>query len=332
MNNAKAITSDVGIRPLNKFLRANSAPIGSIAIFVVMMLVFMIASPAVFTSWPIYSSALIGIPILIFLAIPLVFIVTVGEFDLSFPAIFGVAAWVFALVFVSVGNPLLAFVAAIVVGTLIGTLVGCLIVYGNLSALVASLGMNFMLRGLILIITEGKSIDATAMRETVLAQVLAGEFLGIPAQVFWAVGFTIFATLLYTRHRFGVHVHCVGDNPDSAAQMGINVRRVRLLTFAFMGFGAALAGIFSVTINFTWWPTAGEGYLLQTIAAVFVGGTPTWGGIGTVLGGAVGASIVSFIQAGVVAAGLSGFYVPFLEGLILILALLGHRFNQIRYR
>ena len=123
-------------------------------------------------------------------------------------------------------------------------------------------------------------------------------------------------------------MHAVGDNPDSAQQMGINVKRVRVKTFVFVGFGAACAGVFSTMINFTWWPTAGDGYLLPVLASVFVGGTPTWGGIGTVVGGAIGALTVSFIQTGIVGAGLSGFYVQFFNGLIIILSLLGHRWNQ----
>jgi ribose/xylose/arabinose/galactoside ABC-type transport system permease subunit len=66
--------------------------------------------------------------------------------------------------------------------------------------------------------------------------------------------------------------------------------------------------------------------------SVFVGGTPPWGGIGTVLGGAIGALTVSFIQTGVLGVGLSGFYVQIFYGLIIILSLLGHRWNQARYR
>lgn len=154
----------------------------------------------------------------------------------------------------------------------------------------------------------------------------------MPVQIFWAIGFTIFAAFLYRRHRFGVQVHIVGDNPDSAQQMGINVKRVRIYAYAFVGVGSALAGVFSTMINFTWWPTSGDGYLLPALASVFVGGTPTWGGIGTVFGGAIGALTVSFIQTGIVGAGLSGFYVQFFNGLIIILSLLGHRWNQVRYR
>ena len=102
--------------------------------------------------------------------------------------------------------------------------------------------------------------------------------------------------------------------------------------FVFVGIGAAIDGTFSTMINFTWWPTTGDGYLLLVLASVFVGGMPTWGGVGTVIGGAIGALTVSFIQTGVVAAGLSGFYVQFFNGLIIILSLLGHKWNQARYR
>ena len=207
-----------------------------------------------------------------------------------------------------------------------------LVVYGSLSSLIATLGMNFVLRGIILIFTEGKSISMVSLRESWAFTLFSSDFLGVPVQFFWAIAFTLFSIFLFNRHRFGAHVHIVGDNPDSASQMGINVNLVRVKTFVFVGIGAAIAGVFSTMINFTWWPTSGDGYLLPVLASVFVGGTPTWGGIGTVFGGAVGALTVSFIQTGIVGAGLSGFYVQFFNGLIIILSLLGHRWNQIRYR
>jgi simple sugar transport system permease protein len=210
--------------------------------------------------------------------------------------------------------------------------VGAIVVYAGLSSLVATLGLNFLLRGLILILTEGQSISLLQLRESWTYTIFSSSIGGVPVQVFWALLFVIFAIFLFNRHRFGARVRCVGDNPESALQMGINTKRVRVMTFVFMGLGAGLAGVFSTMINFTWWPTAGDGYMLPTLAAVFVGGTPTWGGIGTVAGGALGAVIVSFIQTGIVASGLSGFYVQFFNGLIIILSLVGHRWNQIRYR
>jgi simple sugar transport system permease protein len=320
------------VSSMRRLAKQNRAALGTFAVFAIMMAIFLIANPDVFTRWPTYSSVLVTLPVALFLVAPLVFIVTVGEIDLSFPATMGFSAWAFALVVQAGFDPFLGLVAAIVVGMVLGLGVGALVVYANLSSLVATLGLNFMLRGLILIVTEGKSIALIHLRDTAAFRVLSGDFNGFPTQILWALAFTVFAALLYNRHRFGARVHCVGDNPDSAAQMGIDVKRIRIATFVFMGFGAALAGVFSTMINFTWWSTAGDGYLLPILASVFVGGTPTWGGVGTIAGGAIGALIVSFIQTGIVGAGLSGFYVQFFNGLIIILSLLGHRWNQARYR
>jgi ribose/xylose/arabinose/galactoside ABC-type transport system permease subunit len=331
-NNQTARVSRPPDSALRHFLGANRAAIGTFVVFVVMIALFMIASPTVFLHWQIYSSVLVTLPVALCLVVPLVFIVTVGEIDLSFPATMGFAAWVFALVVQAGLSPFLAILAALATGMALGGCVGALVVRANLSSLIATLGMNYMLRGFIMIITQGKSIALLDLQDTLVGKLFSGELFGFPVQIFWALGFVAFAGLLFNRHRFGARVRAVGDHPDSASQMGINANRIRIATFVFMGLGAALAGVFSTIINFTWWPTSGDGYLLPTIASVFVGGTPTWGGIGTITGGAIGALIVSFIQSGIVAAGLSGFYVQFFNGLIIILALLGHRWNQKRYR
>jgi ribose/xylose/arabinose/galactoside ABC-type transport system permease subunit len=318
--------------PLRRFLMDNRAAAGTLVVFLAMMAIFLVASPEVFGSWEIYNSVLVTLPVALCLAAPLVFVVTVGEIDLSFPATMGFSAWIFALLIHAGITPVLAIAAALVTGMVLGLGVGALVVYASLSSLIATLGMNYMLRGLILIITQGKSIALLELRDSEAAKFFAGEVFGLPVQIFWAIAFVLLAAMLFNRHRFGARVHVVGDNPDSAAQMGINTKHVRIATFAFMGLGAALAGVFTTLVNFTWWPTTGDGYLLPAIASVFVGGTPTWGGVGTIAGGAIGALTVSFIQTGIVAAGLSGFYVQFFNGLIIILALLGHRWNQKRFR
>ncbi len=314
---------------LRRFADRNRAALGTFAVFVAMIAIFMAASPSVFLHWPIYDSVLVTLPVALCLVVPLVFVVTVGEIVLSFPATMGFSAWIFALVVHYGFSPFLGIVAALLTGMALGACVGALVVVAGLSSLIATLGMNFMLRGFIMIVTQGKSIAVLELQDTTAGALFSGQVYGFPVQVLWALAFVVFAGLLFNRHRFGARVRAVGDNPDSASQMGINVARVRISTFVFMGLGAALAGVFS---TMAWWPTTGDGYLLPAIASVFVGGTPTWGGVGTITGGAIGALTVSFIQSGIVAAGLSGFYVQFFNGLIIILALLGHRWNQKRYR
>jgi simple sugar transport system permease protein len=311
---------------------ANRAALGSLAVFVIMLLIFFVANPRVFSTWGLYTSVMTTLPVAVFMVVPLVFVVTAGEIDLSFPAIFGFASLAFAVVVQAGFDPFLGIIAAVIVGTMLGLGTGALVVYCGLSSLVATLGMNFMLRGAILILTQSKSIAMPELSGSLAHKLFAGKLFGVPVQMFWAIAFVLFCALLYNRHRFGAQVHVVGDNPDSANEMGVNVNLVRVKVFGFMGFGAALAGVFSTMINFTWWPTSGDGYLLPVIASVFVGGTPTWGGVGTVFGGAIGATTVAFIQTGIVGAGLSGFYVQFFNGLIIILSLIGHRWNQARYR
>ena len=112
----------------------------------------------------------------------------------------------------------------------------------------------------------------------------------------------------------------------SAREMGIRVDRVKTLTFMLMGFSAGFVGVLVSLLNSTFWPTTGDGYLLLILAAVFLGGTPTWGGIGTIWGAVIGAFILGFIETGIVAAGLTGFFTQFFYGVILILALISHRY------
>ena len=81
--------------------------------------------------------------------------------------------------------------------------------------------------------------------------VLVGKFYGFPMQIFWAAIFVIFCYYLFSKHVFGIHIHHVGDNAVSAEQMGINVNAVKIKAFMFVGFGAALGGIFTTLITYT---------------------------------------------------------------------------------
>ena len=323
---------------LIKWARNNRRALTSTLFLFVMLVGFTMANTDVFSQFKTYRSVMIALPVSMFLVVPLVFVVTAGEIDLSFPSVVGLASFAFASIVDNGGDPLIGIAAALLVGAVLGYLNAVLVVRIGLSALVATLGMNFFLRGLINIMVEGFSIAISEIRGTLIHSIMTDDTLkivgklGIPNQMLWALAFTALGVFLYNQHSFGVRVHCVGDNPESAAEMGINVDRTRTLVFVFTGIGAALAGIFLVMINFVWWPTTGDGLLLPVLAGIFVGGTPTWGGIGTVFGGAIGTTIVAFIETGVIAAGLTGFFTQFFYGMIIILSLIFQRFNGRRVR
>ena len=109
-----------------------------------------------------------------------------------------------------------------------------------------------------------------------------------------------------------------GDNSETALKMGIDAPRTRLAVFSLMGFCCALAGVMVCLEMGTWWPTQGEGYLLLVFASVFIGGTSAFGGQGSIYGTCIGAIIIGIVEAGIISAGLSGFWTRTFYGIIIV--------------
>jgi simple sugar transport system permease protein len=304
----------------------------ALAFLVVMFVAFAIAAPGVFLKPQIYGAIFVSVPISMILATSLVFVIVAGEIDLSFPSLVGVAAMVFTTVVTAGGNPWLGFLLALIAGVLTGLVNGFLVAYLGLASLVATLGMNFLWRGLIQIIRQGNGAPLTFLANSDIHTILVGRIGNLPVQLIWGLAFAAVGIVLFTRHRFGAQVSCVGDNIEAAREMGIDVRRVKVLAFAYVGLASGLAGVLSILINNNFVPTVGDGYLLAVLAAVFVGGTPTWGGVGTVAGAVVGALTVGSIETGIVAAGLTGYFTQFFDGVVIVLSLVTHRLTRPRTR
>jgi simple sugar transport system permease protein len=261
--------------------------------------------------------------------VPQVFVVTSGEIDLSFASVVGLTGFVFAHSVDAWGLDVwTSSLLAVLTGAVCGVLSGVLVAYVGLSSLVATLGLYFLLRGVVQVLSNGTGIPVSYLTDTNFRDLLVGRVGSVPAQMFWAALFVAIGMLLWQRHRFGSNVSAVGDNEEAARAMGINVRRVKTSAFVYIAMSAGVVGIMSVLINNNFFPTLGDGLLLTVIAAVFVGGTPTFGGIGTVAGAVVGAFTVGFIETGIVAAGLTGFWTQFFYGLVIILSLIGLRYAR----
>ena len=308
------------------FLYKHRIEFAVLGVFFVLIAGFAIASPRVFLNYRAYMAVFTTLGASIILVTSNVFIMASGELDLSFPSIIGLAAMVFAVIARAGASPVIGLFAALATGTVCGFLNGMLVTRVGLSSLVSTLGMNFLLRGLIMILSGGLAIPLTFLLDTPIWRIFAGTIGVFPVQLIWGLAFAFLGWLLFTRHKFGGHVCYTGDNITSAREMGIRVDLVKTWTFMLMGFSAGFVGVLVTLLNNTFWPTTGDGYLLLILAAVFLGGTPTWGGIGTIWGAVIGAFILGFIETGIVAAGLTGFYTQFFYGVILILALISHRY------
>lgn len=291
-----------------------------------MISTFMIVSPRVFLDFGIYTAVFLSLPLFTIVGLGLVYITVAGEIDLSFPSIIALSGLAFAWTLEHTNlNFGVALISALLVGIACGYTNALLVTKLGLSSLITTLGMNFALIGLTNILNQGEVRMLSKMDGTFIRRVVVGSWGPIPAQMFWSLGVALVLGLIFHRHKFGIHIHVAGDNPEAGRAMGVNIERTKTLAFVIVGITCAITAMIAILLNSTYFSTMGEGYLLPTLAAVFVGGTPVTGGRGTIGGLVIGAATVVFIQVGVVAAGLDGYWTSFGFGLVIVLSLLGHR-------
>ena len=208
-----------------------------------------------------------------------------------------------------------------------GFLNGIIIAKIGIPSIIVTLGTRFIWAGLALVLSQGKTLAIGGVRQSILFKVLVGRIDGIfPTQAIWAFGLEIFFGFILNRHRFGEDVMFIRDNREAARMMGVNVNRTIIQVFMLMGLLAAFSSVLLSHEMVGWWPTLWPGYLLITIAAVFIGGTSIYGGEGTIFGSVVGAFIVGSITAGIVASGVRGFWTKLIVGLVLLIAVLLNKF------
>ena len=305
------------------FWRRFGMQFGIWSVGLVMWLAFVVSAPSSFTHKEIYLAFAATTPIFALMAIPLTLVVITGEIDLSFPSIMALSTCAFAKT-VSGGAPIfVGVIAAILMGLACGFINGYLVTAFNIPSLVITIGTQFLFLGLELAWTNGSGADLTDPKFNLIDKILVGRtFLGIANQFWWTIFATGILWFLLNRTKFGSHVFLTGDNKISAQLMGVNINLIKRWCFALVGVFAALAGMIGSFEVSYFWPTMGSGLLLNSIAAVVLGGTSVFGGTGTVTGTFVGAFIIGAINAGIVAAGINAFYTQVFFGLVIIASVL----------
>jgi simple sugar transport system permease protein len=305
---------------LGQFVRHYGLQIGITAVALVVWLLFLIGAPKVFLSYPIYNAFMQSTPYFALMAIPLTLVVITAEIDLSFPSIMAWGMVVYAAAFNVSHNAFVAFLACLAAGLIAGLLNG-----------LATLGTQFFWRGMVLVMQGGNGEGLVSSKGSLVDSLLTGRLFNlIPAQFIWTIIFAIAIWFLLNRHKFGAHVYLTGDNIDSARLMGVNVDRTKTICFVLVGMAAAFAGLVqSLDVSY-FWPTVGEGQLLNTLASVFLGGTSVFGGAGSIYGTFVGSYVIGAINAGIVAVGvikfgalsihLTGFATQLIYGLIIVIS------------
>jgi ribose transport system permease protein len=286
-----------------------------LVMFVALFVALSASTESFLTTQNLFNIAAQNAPLAI-IAVAGTLVIIAGGFDLSTGSIFGVASVTAAWVALHV-DPIIGLLTAPAVGFLLGAINGGIVTALKVHSFLATLATSLVFRGLATLITGGFLISVTAEKFTVIGRDAIGP-------VYYAVIiFVIFAVLvglLLNRTVFGRHVFAVGGNSEAAELSGVRVNRIRLLTFALSGLAAGLAGAVAVSRIGSGQPTAGELLELEAIAAVILGGTSIYGGVGAVWRSVIGVYLLALIDNGFNILNANPFYKDLTTGLIIVLA------------
>jgi simple sugar transport system permease protein len=177
-------------------------------------------------------------------------------------------------------------------------------------------------------VSQGLSYSLGDMDELVVWKLFVSRIGPLPVQCLWALGLTAWLWLVLNRRPFGEHLLFIGDNVKVAELVGVNTAREKTRAFVLMGVLAAFASVLLTLENQNFFNTQGAGYLLEVMAAVFIGGTSVFGGQASLVGTVAGSFIIVMVEAGVVGAGLQGFWVRSVVGVVFLAAVVGYQLIQ----
>ncbi|MFH8375799.1 substrate-binding domain-containing protein [Streptomyces cyaneofuscatus] len=253
------------------------------------------------------------------LAFGVTFVIVSAGIDLSVGSVAALSATVLAWSATSAGVPVvLAVILAIVTGIACGFVNGALISYGKLPPFIATLAMLSIARGLSLVISQGSPI---AFPDSVsrLGDTLGG-WLPVPVLVMIAMG--LITALILGRTFIGRSMYAIGGNEEAARLSGLRVKRQKIVIYALSGLFAAVAGIVLASRLVSAQPQAAQGYELDAIAAVVIGGASLAGGVGKASGTLIGALILAVLRNGLNLLSVSAFWQQVVIGVVIALAVL----------
>ncbi len=244
-------------------------------------------------------------------------VIIAGGFDLSVGAIFAVGAVCSAWVALHV-DPYLGLLIAPVVGLCLGLLNGFVITTLNVHSFLATIATSLIFKGVAIVISDGRLIP---VRMDAFTWIGRGKLGGVFLSIWVLVIFALILTFVLTRTSFGRKVLAVGGNADAAILSGIRANRVRIATFAIAGLAAGLASAIATSRISMGQASAGTGFELQAIAAVILGGTSIYGGVGAVWRSIAGVFLLALINNGFNILNADPFYRDLTTGLVILAAI-----------
>jgi ribose transport system permease protein len=303
-----------------KFFREshNGATVSIFIAFIVISIVFAILSPVYLTinnflNIGLYA-AIIGV-----MGAGVTPAMLMAGLDLSQHAVAALSTVLTSIFVITWGIPLgwslaMVFVAGIICGLFNGLLIA---VFG-ISPMIATMGSQYIIRGLCYILTQAKTILFT---NPALEFIGRGNILGIPNSIIIMLLVFLILSYVLNKTRFGRSVYAVGSNEKASYLSGISPVKVKLVAYVIAAVSSTLGGIITVSQVGAAVPSSGVGSEMEIIAAVYLGGVAAMGGKGNLIGTFLGVLVICCINNGLTLIGVQSYWQTFMRGVVILAAI-----------
>jgi ribose/xylose/arabinose/galactoside ABC-type transport system permease subunit len=291
---------------------------------VALAIIFAIANPGYLSEGNV-SAILQASAILIVLTIGQTFVIATGGIDLSVASTMTLGAIVLGEFYALGWNIWLAALAGFVAAALVGVINGLVISKGGITDFIVTLGTLSAASGLALILADGKK---TTVIEPALIKLSVDGIWIFSWAVIIALALAVIAHVVLFHTRFGVHVLGTGGSSESSRALGIRVWAVKTAVYVISAGLAGVAALLLVARVGAAEPAANTSFLLNSVAAVVLGGVSLFGGRATIAAPVMGALLLTALVNGLTRVGLSEFYQPLTVGVVVVLAAFLTRFNR----
>ncbi len=290
----------------------------------VVVVVFGILAPN-FLTFGNLQAVLVAAAILVVLAVGQTFAVVTAGIDLSLGATPTLASVMVGYVVSRDGGIAIACGLAVLTGTAFGVLNGLVIAKGRITDFIVTLGGLSVATGAALLVSGGQPVEVI---DPFLLQLATGSVGPIGYMVLLALVIALVAHFVMFRTGFGNHLLATGGDREAARNMGVNVDRIKVAAYAISGFLAGVAGIMLTARVGSAEPAANTEFLLNSVAAVVLGGVSLFGGRGSIVGPVAGALLLTALLNGLTLLGVSEYWQPIAVGSVVILSAFLTRYQR----
>lgn len=307
--------------------------LAALLLLVILIGIFQITSNGFFLSYANMRGLLGFLPEMVLVAVGVTLLMICGEFDLSVGSVFALMPMTMAVLMVAGWGFLPAVAVGMLVCAAIGFINGFLTIKFGIPSFITTLGMLFMARSMTVVISGG--FPPRLQMDNIPEQLFIA-FVGpaelLRASFLWFVCIAVFVAFLLGKTNFGNWVRATGGFLPAAQAMGIPTARVKIACFMICSMLAGFAGMIQVLRLGSPLPSIGEGLELQSVAAAVIGGASLFGGIGSILGGVIGATLIRVIDNGMVLSQVDSNWFKFAVGALTILAVVANAWLRKRGR